>query len=111
MDAQDPTYYNSMIPPLGVSTTDVKYNHYENNANENKPFNDVNGMIQQIMAIVDQSLDEAQTRFVELNERTNLNYVKSCCCFFISIENMHSIKVDLNLLFFKFYAKSKRKPR
>jgi len=82
MDAQDPTYYNSMIPPLGVSTTDVKYNHYENNANENKPFNDVNGMIQQIMAIVDQSLDEAQTRFVELNERTNLNYVKSYCCFF-----------------------------
>jgi hypothetical protein len=72
MDSQDSTYnsnlssshYNSMIPPLSLSTTDVKYNLYDTNVNENKPFNDVNGMLQQIMSIVDQSLDEAQSRFV-----------------------------------------------
>ncbi|CAF3880225.1 unnamed protein product [Rotaria magnacalcarata] len=70
MDGQDPTYnsnlgsslYNPMISPLTLSTTDAKYNSYDMNANENKPFNDVNGMIQQIMSIVDQSLDEAQAR-------------------------------------------------
>jgi len=72
MDNQDTTYnsnlssyhYNPMIPPLSLSTTDVKYNLYDTNVNENKPFNDVNGMLQQIMSIVDQSLDEAQSRFV-----------------------------------------------
>lgn len=72
MDDQDPTYnpnlpsshYNSMIAPLGLSSTDVKYTIYDANVNENKPFNDVNGMLQQIMSIVDQSLDEAQSRFV-----------------------------------------------
>jgi hypothetical protein len=70
MDGQDPTYslpshYNPMIPPLSLSTTDVKYNLYDTDVNENKPFNDVNGMLQQIMSIVDQSLDEAQSRFVD----------------------------------------------
>jgi hypothetical protein len=69
MDGQDPTYnpnhYTSMIPPLGLATTDVKYNLYDTNINENKPFNDVNGMLQQIMSIVDQSLDEAQARYVD----------------------------------------------
>lgn len=70
MDGQEPTYnsnlssshYTPMIPPLGLSTTDVKYNLYDTNVSENKPFNDVNGMLQQIMSIVDQSLDEAQSR-------------------------------------------------
>ncbi|CAF5055473.1 unnamed protein product, partial [Rotaria sp. Silwood1] len=38
------------------------------NVNENKPFNDVNGMIQQIMSIVDQSLDEAQARKHAFNQ-------------------------------------------
>lgn len=74
MDGQDPTYnpnlpsshYNPMISPLTLSTTDAKYNSYDLTVNENKPFNDVNGMIQQIMSIVDQSLDEAQARFVNL---------------------------------------------
>ena len=70
MDGQEPTYnssshYTSMIPPLGLSTTDVKYNLYDTNVSENKPFNDVNGMLQQIMSIVDQSLDEAQARYTE----------------------------------------------
>jgi hypothetical protein len=80
MDGQDPGYgqgvppppishYNSMIqlgapPPLALSSSDVKYNLYDTGINENKPFNDVNGMLQQIMSIVDQSLDEAQARFV-----------------------------------------------
>ena len=72
MDEQDSTYnpnipsthYNPMIPPMALSTTDVKYNLYDNNMNENKPLNDVNGMLQQIMSIVDQSLDEAQARLV-----------------------------------------------
>lgn len=71
MDGQEPTYnsnlpsshYTPMIPPLGLSTTDVKYNLYDTNVSENKPFNDVNGMLQQIMSIVDQSLDEAQARY------------------------------------------------
>jgi hypothetical protein len=71
--------------------------------NENKPFNDVNGMLQQIMSIVDQSLDEAQSRCVnELN-----NYFFD---FEFLLENMHLIKVDLNRHFFKFYVKSKKKP-
>ena len=69
MDGQDssynpnlpPSHYSPMIPPL---TTDCKYNLYDTNTSENKPFNDVNGMLQQIMSIVDQSLDEAQSRFV-----------------------------------------------
>ena len=73
MDGKDPSYnstlssshYDSMISPLTLSTTDAKYNSYDTNLNENKPFNDINGMIQQIMSIVDQSLDEAQARFVE----------------------------------------------
>ncbi len=77
MDGQDPTYnpnlppshYTPMIPPLGLATTDAKYNLYDTNVNENKPFNDVNGMLQQIMSIVDQSLDEAQSRCV--NELSN----------------------------------------
>ncbi|CAF1076481.1 unnamed protein product [Rotaria sordida] len=76
MDGQDPTYnpnltsshYNPMISPLTLSTTDAKYNSYDMNVNENKPFNDVNGMIQQIMSIVDQSLDEAQARKHAFNQ-------------------------------------------
>jgi hypothetical protein len=81
MDGQDPGYgqgipppgqahYSSMMPlgapppPLALSSSDVKYNLYDTGVSENKPFNDVNGMLQQIMSIVDQSLDEAQARFV-----------------------------------------------
>jgi hypothetical protein len=83
MDGQDPGYgqgvpppppshYNPMMslgapplpPPLALSSSDVKYNLYDTSVSENKPFNDVNGMLQQIMSIVDQSLDEAQARFV-----------------------------------------------
>jgi hypothetical protein len=81
MDGQDPGYgqgvppppqahYSPMMPlgapppPLALSSTDVKYNLYDTGVSENKPFNDVNGMLQQIMSIVDQSLDEAQARFV-----------------------------------------------
>lgn len=83
MDGQDPgygqgmpplsqTHYSPMMalggpqapPPLALSSSDVKYNLYDTGVNENKPFNDVNGMLQQIMSIVDQSLDEAQARFV-----------------------------------------------
>jgi len=86
MDGQDPGYgqgipppapsshYNPMMalggpsslpPPLALSSSDVKYNLYDTSSvSENKPFNDVNGMLQQIMSIVDQSLDEAQARFV-----------------------------------------------
>jgi hypothetical protein len=82
MDSQDPGYgqgipppgqglYSPMMslgapppPPLALSSSDVKYNLYDTGINENKPFNDVNGMLQQIMSIVDQSLDEAQARFV-----------------------------------------------
>ncbi len=82
MDGQDPGYgqgippppqahYSSMMPlgapppppPLALSS-DVKYNLYDTGLSEIKPFNDVNGMLQQIMSIVDQSLDEAQARFV-----------------------------------------------
>lgn len=48
--------------PLTLSTSDVKYNMYDTSANETKPFQDVSGMIQQIMSIVDQTLDEAQTK-------------------------------------------------
>lgn len=51
-------------PPLALSSSDVKYNLYDTSINETKPFNDVNGMLQQIMAIVDQSLDEAQARYI-----------------------------------------------
>lgn len=66
-----PSHYSSMMPlgappslppPLSLSGADVKYNLYDAGVNENKPFNDVNGMLQQIMSIVDQSLDEAQAR-------------------------------------------------
>ncbi len=84
MDGQDPGYgqgipppsqahYSTMMPlgvptplppPLALSSSDVKYNLYDPSGSENKPFNDVNGMLQQIMSIVDQSLDEAQARFV-----------------------------------------------
>ena len=77
MDGQDPGYgqglpppgqalYNPMMPPppLALSSSDVKYNLYDTGVSENKPFNDVNGMLQQIMSIVDQSLDEAQSRYV-----------------------------------------------
>lgn len=85
MDGQDPgynqgipppplsqTHYSPMMslgtavppPPLALSSSDVKYNLYDTGMNETKPFNDVNGMLQQIMSIVDQSLDEAQARFV-----------------------------------------------
>jgi len=107
MDSQDPTYnpnlpashYNSMIPPLGLSTTDVKYNLYDTNVNENKPFNDVNGMLQQIMSIVDQSLDEAQARFVDELKKKFENVMLNF------LVNMHLIKVDLNLHFFKYYVK------
>lgn len=83
MDGQDPGYgqgiplpqqqahYSPMMPlggappppPLALSSSDVKYNLYDTSVNETKPFNDVNGMLQQIMSIVDQSLDEAQARF------------------------------------------------
>ena len=85
MNNQDPGYgqgmpplpplshYNSMIPlgtsssspappPLALSSSDVKYNLYDTNINETKPCHDVNAMLQQIMSIVDQSLDEAQAR-------------------------------------------------
>jgi hypothetical protein len=82
MDGQDPSYgqgvpplppshYNSMMalgapsqppPPLSLSSSDVKYNLYDTGLNESKPYHDVNGMLQQIMSIVDQSLDEAQAR-------------------------------------------------
>lgn len=82
MDGQDPGYppgmpppgqglYSTMMslsapapPPLALSSSDVKYNLYDTSVSENKPFNDVNGMLQQIMSIVDQSLDEAQSRLV-----------------------------------------------
>jgi hypothetical protein len=82
MDGQDPGYgqglpppgqahYSTMMtlgaplpPPLALSSSDVKYNLYDTTGNENKPFNDVNGMLQQIMSIVDQNLDEAQSRYV-----------------------------------------------
>ena len=84
MDGQDPSYsqgapslppshYTSMMtlgapplppPPLSLSSSDVKYNLYDTGVSETKPFHDVNGMLQQIMSIVDQSLDEAQARFV-----------------------------------------------
>ena len=67
-----PSHYNSLMPlgappppasgPLALSSTDVKYNLYDTSVNESKPFHDVNGMLQQIMSIVDQSLDEAQAR-------------------------------------------------
>jgi len=67
-----PSHYSPMMPlgvpplppPLALSSSDVKYNLYDTGISENKPFNDVNGMLQQIMSIVDQSLDEAQARFV-----------------------------------------------
>ncbi|CAF1627546.1 unnamed protein product [Adineta ricciae] len=55
-------------PPLSLSSSDVKYNLYDTGVNENKPFNDVNGMLQQIMSIVDQSLDEAQARKHAFNQ-------------------------------------------
>jgi len=78
MDSQDPTY-NSNLPsshynPMTLSTTDGKYNLYDTNMNENKPFNDVNGMLQQIMSIVDQSLDEAQSRYVDKFEYTYFHF-------------------------------------
>ena len=63
-----PSHYGTMMPlgppPLALSSSDVKYNLYDPSASESKPFNDVNGMLQQIMSIVDQSLDEAQARYV-----------------------------------------------
>ncbi|UJR36103.1 hypothetical protein I4U23_028838 [Adineta vaga] len=86
MDGQDPGYgqgvppplpshYSQMMPlgvpaqpPLSLSSSDVKYNLYDTGINENKPFNDVNGMLQQIMSIVDQSLDEAQARKHAFNQ-------------------------------------------
>lgn len=82
MDGQESSYnsnlpashYTTMIPPL---TTDMKYNLYDTNANENKPFNDVNGMLQQIMSIVDQSLDEAQSRFVQHAHANEIDLVRS----------------------------------
>ena len=52
-----PTHYNPMMP-----SSEMKYNLYDGDTSENKPFNDINGMLQQIMSIVDQSLDEAQSR-------------------------------------------------
>ncbi len=89
MDGQDPGYgqgvppppqahYSPMMPlgapppPLALSSTDVKYNLYDTGLSESKPFNDVNGMLQQIMSIVDQSLDEAQARFVFNLRKKNL---------------------------------------
>lgn len=99
MDGQDPGYgqnvpppshYNSLMPlgvpvpppppPLGLSSSDVKYNLYDTSINENKPFNDVNGMLQQIMSIVDQSLDEAQSRFVVRTKSSNF-YNRLFYCF------------------------------
>lgn len=92
MESQDPGYsqgvpslppahYNTMMPlgapppsgsvPLALSSTDVKYNLYDTNVNESKPFHDVNGMLQQIMSIVDQSLDEAQARYIDDQHRTD----------------------------------------
>lgn len=88
MDGQDPgygqgippstpTHYTPMMPigaspsvppPLSLSSSDVKYNLYDTSMNENKPFNDVNGMLQQIMSIVDQSLDEAQAKKHAFNQ-------------------------------------------
>ncbi|CAF3996232.1 unnamed protein product, partial [Rotaria magnacalcarata] len=87
MDGQDPGYgqgmpplppshYNPMMslgalpppPPLSLSSSDVKYNLYDTSINESKPFNDLNGMLQQIMSIVDQSLDEAQARKHAFNQ-------------------------------------------
>jgi hypothetical protein len=53
------------------------------------------------MSIVDQSLDEAQARFV-------LNLRKFFICIFV-LGNMHLIKVDLNQLFFKYFVKLKKK--
>ena len=86
MDGQDPSYgqsipsissshYATMMPmggqsgppsapPLTLSSSDVKYNLYDTSVTETKPFQDVNGMLQQIMSIVDQTLDEAQARLV-----------------------------------------------
>lgn len=63
MDEQDPTLSSGHYPSMMINS-DVKYNLYENDLNENKPLNDVNGMIHQIMSIIDQSLDEAQAKFV-----------------------------------------------
>ena len=73
MPSMPPSHYSPMmalgapppLPPLALSSTDVKYNLYESGIGESKPFNDVNGMLQQIMSIVDQSLDEAQARCVD----------------------------------------------
>ena len=91
MDGQDPGYvpgipppgqglYNTMMPlgappppPLALSSSDVKYNLYDTSVSENKPFNDVNGMLQQIMSIVDQSLDEAQARLVFSEKKSELS--------------------------------------
>lgn len=95
MDGQDPgynqglppstpTHYSpmmalgagaSMVPPLSLSSSEMKYNLYDTGVSETKPFNDVNGMLQQIMSIVDQSLDEAQAKFVfNLKKRMSLNF-------------------------------------
>ena len=63
MDEQDPTLATGPYPSMMLNS-DAKYNLYDNDPNENKPLNDVNGMIQQIVSIIDQSLDEAQAKFV-----------------------------------------------
>jgi hypothetical protein len=91
-------------PPLALSS-DIKYNLYDTGLSEIKPFNDVNGMLQQIMSIVDQSLDEAQARFVFNLRKKNNNHFG----FDVFLGNMHLIKVDLNQLFFKYFVKSKKK--
>ena len=86
-----PSHYNSLMPlgappppasgPLALSSTDVKYNLYDTSVNESKPFHDVNGMLQQIMSIVDQSLDEAE-RFDRISSLVLFE------------ENTHLIKAD-----------------
>jgi len=72
MDEQDPTLSSGHYPSMMINS-DVKYNLYENDLNENKPLNDVNGMIHQIMSIIDQSLDEAQAKKHAFNQ----NHFKS----------------------------------
>ena len=109
MDEQESNYnpnlssshYAPMMSNMNLPNADVKYNLYDTNLDENKPLNDVNSMLQQIMSIVDQSLDEAQAKFVFIF------YFHWNQCFFI--ENTPSIRVDWNQHFIKFFAKSRRR--
>ena len=78
MDEQESTFSGNLVPS--------HYNLYDGETSENKPFNDVNGMLQQIMSIVDQSLDEAQSRFA-------FSFVETVEHDGFSLENTRSIKV------------------